>query len=302
MTPLKNRLSILAAALSNDARQAVRAARLLGYSGTLFDARTPALDLTQLSQSGRREFRHILAASNLALIGLRHDLGAKGLGPGADVERAMGELDRAMEAATGLGAPLLCADIGPLPPAEPEPPPPALKITSEMAGLILLPTTTAPTPPPPPRKLSNADRAFAAQLDVVLADLCARADRYSVTLAIRSDLASLASLHAVLSRASCPWLGLDLDPVAVLRDSWSLDEILSRLASQVRHVRARDAVLGADHRTRAAPIGAGSVNWSELLDALDAGGFSGWIGVDPTELSDRIAAAGKAVAVLQPRK
>ncbi len=136
------------------------------------------------------------------------------------------------------------------------------------------------------------------RLDVVLADLCGRADRYGTALAIRSDLASMASLHAVIAHAGCPWLGIDLDPVAVLGDRWPLDEVLSRLGPQIRHVRAHDAVLGADHRTRPAAIGTGSVHWAELADALDSGGFRGWMTVDPTELPDRIAAAGAGLAAL----
>src|SRR6476659_4861149 len=111
------RISVLASALSTDARQAATTARSLGFGGILFDAYSPSLSIPELSQTGRREFRHTLSAQDLSLVGLRADLGARGFGPGADIDRLIQRLDRAMEAAAGLASPLLCVDLGPL--AEP---------------------------------------------------------------------------------------------------------------------------------------------------------------------------------------
>ena len=291
-------LSIHAAALSTDAREASRAARGLGFSGILFDAITSALDLTQLSQTGRREFRQVMSAGNLALVGLAFDAGPKGFGPGAHVERIIAQLDAVMETAAGLASPLVCVDVGPLPPAPPEQQAPAPKVTEELAGLILLPAQTV-QPPPPAIALSAADRALADQLDGILAELGSRADRYNVTLAIRSELAGFAALHAILDRARCPWLSIDLDPVAILRDPWPLDEVFSRVGSLIRHVRARDAIVGADRRTRPAQVGKGSTDWPELLEALDGAGYHGWLTVDPLELPDRIEAAASALKRLR---
>ena len=295
-------LAVVAAALSTDARQVPRLARQLGFDGLLFDAYSGALRLPDLSQSGRREFRHLVAAEGRQLVGLRADLGAKGLTPGVDVDRVLSLLTNAMEAAAGLQAPLLCTDLGPLPtpPAEPKP---VKRATPEMAGLILLPNPIeeAPAPPAAPAAMSPADVALAGQVDAVLRELGARAERFGVTVAFRSDLSTLAALERALRSAACPWFGVDLDPVATLRDEWPLDEILSRLGPLVRHVRGRDANRGAGGRTSPAVVGAGSVKWPELLSNLDAAGYHGWITVDPMELADRPAAAAAAVAVLRPR-
>jgi sugar phosphate isomerase/epimerase len=120
-------------------------------------------------------------------------------------------------------------------------------------------------------------------------------------LAVRSDLAGFDSLLAVIDRSRCPWVRVDLDPVAILRDPWPIDEIFSRAGSLISHVRARDALVGADKRTRPAAIGQGSTDWQELLAALDAAGYHGWVTVDPTELPDRRAAAVNALAMLRPK-
>jgi sugar phosphate isomerase/epimerase len=294
-------LGVVAAALSTDARQVPRLARQLGFDGLLFDAYANALSLPDLSQSGRREFRHLVAAEGRQLVGLRADLGAKGLTPGVDVDRVLSLLTKAMEAAAGLQAPLLCTDLGPLPtpPAEPKP---VKRVTPDMAGLILLPNPIgeAPATPAAPATMSPADVALAAQVDAVLRELGTRAERFGVTVAFRSDLSTLAALERALRSAACPWFGVDLDPVATLRDEWPLDEILSRLGPLIRHVRGRDANRGAGGRTSPAVIGAGSVNWPQLLSNLDAAGYHGWITVDPMEMPDRPTAAAAAVAVLRP--
>ena len=83
-----------------------------------------------------------------------------------------------------------------------------------------------------------------------LEELGRRADRFSVTIALRSALSSFASLKTALQTANCPWFGIDLDPAAILQDKWDADEIFSSLGPEIRHVRVRDAVRGTDHRTR----------------------------------------------------
>lgn len=292
-------LGVLAAALSNDARAAARSAREANFAGVLFDAISPSLDLTELSTTGRREFRSAIASQDVQLIGLRADAGPKGFGSGADVDRILSRLDRIFEAAAGLQSPLVCLDAGPLPaPAVQARPKPRVK--PEEAGVIILPssmtdpTPEAQTPPAPP-----PDPAFVSQVDGALLELGRRADRYGVTVALRSELASFAALERALLAAGCPWFGVDLDPVAVLRDEWPADEVFSRLGPHLRHVRGRDALAGADRRTKPTLIGQGSTDWRQLLALLDDAGYRGWITIDPTELTDRFSAATRGAEYLR---
>mgnify|MGYP003871543399 CR=1 FL=1 len=238
----------------------------------------------------------MLAAYGQALASIRVDIGPKGIGPGADVDRVLARLTSVMAAAAGVGCRLVCLDIGPLPPAPPDAGP-APRVAPELAGPILIPAMTEPVATPPQAELP-ADPAFVAQVDGVMHELGRVADRHGVVLAMRSDLAGFAELDRLLRAADCPWLGVDLDPVAVLRDAWDMDRVLSRLGTLVRHVRARDALAGADRRTRPAPIGMGSTDWRELLADLDDGGYRGWVTVDTTELADRAGSARSAVEYL----
>ena len=290
-------LAVVAAALSQDPRSVPARARAAGFSGVQFDAYSAALNLPELSASGRREFLRLLGTQDQRLVGLRWDVGARGLRPGADVDQILTRLEQVMEAAAGLQAPLVCVDLGPLP----EPPPetkPKPKVTQEQAGLILLPPSVSGAASEASEQERPAARAvdasFASQVDGALAELGRRADRYGATVAFRSDLASFAALERVLREADCPWFGVDLDPVALLRDAWATDEVFSRLGELIRHVRGRDATGGADRRTRPAVVGQGNTRWEQLLSDLDAAGYSGWITVDPIEMADRVTAASQA--------
>jgi sugar phosphate isomerase/epimerase len=84
---------------------------------------------------------------------------------------------------------------------------------------------------------------------------------------------------------------VNLDPVSILRDGWELDQVFAQLGPLVRHVRGRDAVAGADKRTKPAAIGRGDTKWDHLLANLEAADFHGWITLDPGDLNDRPAAA-----------
>ena len=228
---------------------------------------------------------------------MRSDLGPKGLGIEADVDQALSRLTRVMEATAQLAAPLVCVDLGPLPPA-PRPVSPKPTVTPQQAGLILVPEPARQ--PPPPAQAENApDPRFVAQVQRALTELGGQADRFNVIVAFRSELSSLASLCQALRLAACPWFGVDLDPVAVLRDTWDMDEAFSQLGGSIRHVRSRDAAVGADHRTRPAVIGQGSVAWATILSSLDAAAYHGWLTIDSIDLTDRRAAAASGLAYLR---
>jgi sugar phosphate isomerase/epimerase len=286
------KLSVTASSLGDDIRQAPRLSRTLGFAGILFDAISPALNLTEFSASARREFLNLLSAQDQRLVGLQIDLGNKGLAPGADVDRALARLNRTMEAAAALGSPLVCVEVGPLPqPAQTSAPKP--RVTPDQAGLILLPNVASAKEPAMEAPAAPPDPAFVSQVQSALAEIGAAADRYSVILAFRSELASFAALEAALRAVSCPWFGVDLDPSLALRDEWEMDEIFSRQGGLIRHLRARDAVGGADRRTKPAVVGHGDVQWPQLLANLDAAGYRGWITVDPVDLPNRTVAASE---------
>jgi sugar phosphate isomerase/epimerase len=296
MAKSQPQLAVVAFALSAEPRLAIQLARGAGFAALQLEWRSEQLDVTALSGTGRRELRTLLRSSDLGLSGLRIDLGGKGIGPSADVDALLARMDAVMQAAVGLAAPLVCVDVGPLP-APQAPAAPKASASPLEGGLIII-------PPPAPvvaqtRVAQNPDPALAAGIDRALAELGGLADRYSIALAFRSELAGFDALERALRAADCPWFGIDLDPVAVLRDQWTIDEIFSRLGTMIRHVRGRDAILGADRRTKPAVIRRGSVQWDQLLGRLMESDYRGWITVDSLELPDPAAAAADGAASLR---
>ncbi|HET6246462.1 MAG TPA: sugar phosphate isomerase/epimerase family protein [Tepidisphaeraceae bacterium] len=290
MTLDRLKLGIAASAFGDDFRSAAQRARTLGFDGLQFDAYSPSLNLPDLSGSGRREFLRLLSAQDRQLIGLRYDVGPRGFGPGADVDQALDRLARVMELAAALGCPLVCVEAGPLPAqrrtSEPKP-----TITSDQLGLLVLSKSPASDISPQEIPAPPIDPAVYSSTDSALAELGARADRYSVVVAFRSEMSSFAAIERALKSANCPWFGLDLDPADVLRDEWPMDEIFSRFGPLIRHVRGRDAAVGGDRRTKPMPIGSGNTDWGALLANLASADYHGWLTIDPIALNDRIAAA-----------
>jgi sugar phosphate isomerase/epimerase len=135
--------------------------------------------------------------------------------------------------------------------------------------------------------------------DTALIELARRADRHGVILALRGELVSFSDLEKAAKTGNCPWFGIDFDPVAALRDEWTSDEVLSQMGQLIRHVRARDAILGSEKRTKPAVIGSGSVDWTKLIADLDGTAFQGWITIDPLELTNRKTAAETGLAAVR---
>jgi sugar phosphate isomerase/epimerase len=268
----------------------VPALRALGFDGLELAWPSRQIDLLQLSGSGRRELLHLFGAHGMRLTSLRADVGTAGFAPGADVDRTLDKIDQILNVAAGLATPVVCIDLGRLPPAQrvarPKP-----KITREMAGLLILPETTAATEPEPEPITTRVDPAMTNHWQQVLGHLGEISDRYGAMLALSSTLSSLAALSTALKQTSCPWFGVDFDTTAPLRDEWSIDETFDELGPLIRHVRARDAIKGEDRRTKPAIVGRGDVAWRDVFQLLDDAGYHGPVTIDPTDLADPRPAA-----------
>lgn len=281
-------LATVARVFGDDLRQAATAARGAGFQGLQLDAITRALDLTALSGTGFRELRHVLSAQAQQPVALRAETGADGLGPKADVDRVLDRADGVLRAAAAMNVPVVCLDLGRLPPA-PKIVKPKKPVTSAMAGFLILPEPVAEEEPDAPAP--KVDPALIAHWQRAMGALGEIADRYGVVLALASTQSSLASLDALIRASPCPWFGVDFDPSALLRDEWTADALFDAMGPLIRHVRARDAVAGEGNRTKPAMLGRGDVPWRTVLELLDAAGYHAAVTIDSTELPDPPAAA-----------
>lgn len=314
------KLGVVATAMGEPAElsEVVRRSAEAGFDGVQLPVLAPGLSLPELSRSGLREVARIVTARELAVFSLGTTTGRGekgGLRAGADVDKILFHLDRSLRTAADLtaltGEPcVLCVDAGELPVLATAEPPKAKPVDPLLLGALVLPSPAetarlaGPATTPRPAVPSPADPAFEANVATVFGEAGNLADKYGVPLAWRSELGTLADLQAAITRAACPLFGVDLDPVAALRDGWDVSTMLERFAGGggmggVLHVRLRDALRGGGGRTQPAAVGEGHAGVRELLSALRDAAFAGPVVVDPTELPHRESAARQAAGVVR---
>lgn len=291
------KFAVTAQSLSDDIRTAASIAQASGFVGLTVPARAPGVDLTQLSQSGAREYLHILSSFGQQLVAIEHRLDKNGISPTADIDRVLDDAAKLIRAAGELGRVMICLDVGALPPAataaKPKP-----TVSPLQAGLIIIPEmpsvpAEASTPAEP------RDEKFEAAADTALREIGARADRHGIIIALRASLANFAALERAIAASRCPWLGVELDTQSILADDWSMDEVFSRLAPLLRHVRAKDGLRGSARRVQSTGLGDGQVDWPMLLANLDASSYGGFVTIDTTDLTDRRTAAVSGLSFLK---
>lgn len=289
------KLSVRALSLADDLRASLAAAQRIGFQGLALEASSGQLDAVSLSGSGQREVRHLLTRHDLALSALR--CAVPGASLAGDLDRILWTVQRCVQAAADLQAAALCLDVGALPrPVPHQAPRPS--VTPQQAGLILLPGSVD-LPMPDESPVSEDELALWPAVQQAIVEIARLADRYGQPVALSSELSSVESLVQAVSHGKSPLLGIELDPVALLRDRWSADKAISEAGQLVLQVRGRDALKGAGARTQPTPLGRGSVDWPQLTAALDQGAFAGWITVDSMELPDEAAQARRAAQYLR---
>lgn len=288
-----SRMSVRAVCLQEDVRTALPVAKRLGYRGVQLDMVIGELSLQQLDGSGRREVRHLASSHDLEIESVRAEVPPGALSTPTDHDRLLWLVRQALEVASGIGTHCLCVDIGRLPRVRQE-----KQATAPVRdpGLIIIPSPRDQEIGHEPA-IEPAELALWDGVDAVMREIGALADRIGMVVAFSAELSTFASLERML-RVQCPWFGVDLDPVSVLREKDDVEPVLDLVGPLVRHVRARDAVRGSGGRTQAAEIGRGSTNWAEFISLLDSGSFGGWFTVDTVDLPARASAAQRAAGVL----
>ncbi|MBY0231459.1 MAG: sugar phosphate isomerase/epimerase [Gemmataceae bacterium] len=217
-------------------RKAIDEAARLGSGGVVFDA-VGDLSPARLSDSGRRELRHLLRSRNLELAALgcplRHSLDtAENQQPRLDQVRQI------MSLAWELGPRLVLAAAGPLPAEE------------------------------------DAERA--ARMRESLLDLGAYGDRVGTRLALETGLESGEAMAAWLASLPQGTVGADLVPGNLLQHGFAPEKAARDLAGRIFNVTARDVRrVSAGRAAQPVPLGAGDIDWLSMLGTLEAVEYRG---------------------------
>jgi len=239
-----SRISVPAAALSRDLRQALRTARALGFRAVELDARH-GLDPGHVTRTGVRQIRKWLGDEGIEVSGI----GFQTRGGYGDADRLEGRIAAtkgALRLAYDLGARLVFNHVGDIP--------------------------------------ASAETAEWRLMVDVLTDIGSWSQHVGGMLCAeigRGAPADLARLIAALPAGS---LACDLVTGSLVVHGHDPAAAVATLGDHVAAVHATDAVAGPfAGRGRAVILGTGQVDFAAVFAVLEERSFQGWIGLDPVE-------------------
>ncbi len=227
--------------LETSFRRALAVSAQLGVAGVQFD---PVGELAPgvLSQTGRREIRHLLRSYNLDLTALGCPL-RRGLDV---VEQQQGRLEHVRQVMA------LAWDLG-------------TKIVIVQAGGV-------------PEK---DDDPRAGRLREALLLLGTHGDRTGVRLALETGLEPGPRLADFLTRLDTGGLGVNLDPGNLIMHGHDLTAAIRALHRLLVHTHAKDARSATANRlAQEVPLGHGDIDWIHYLATLAEVEYAGWMVVE----------------------
>jgi sugar phosphate isomerase/epimerase len=254
------RIGVRLESLNLPLRRALAEAGKMGAVGVQVDA-VGDLSPNKLSETGRREFRHLLRAHNLELTAVGCPL-RRGLDVIEDQQPRIEHVQKVLT---------LSYDLGP-------------RIAIVEAGGI------------PDEKEEQRTRTLAESLLAV----GRHGDRIGATLALETGLESGAVLRAFLNRLDTGSLGANLDPANLLMHGLNPYESARELAGKVVHAHAKDARRGSASRAaQEVPLGHGDIDWLAFLGVLEEIEYRGWLVVERESGDNRLADVAAGVAFLK---
>jgi sugar phosphate isomerase/epimerase len=219
-------------------RRGLQEIERLNVTGVQVDA-VGDLSPKKLSQTGRREFRHVLRGHNLELTALGCPL-RHGLDTAAGQEARIEHIRQVMSLSFDLGPRLVIVQAGRIP------------------------------------EDSNDPRA--RLLTEALLALGQHGDRTGTILALQTGLESGQVLRRFLDRSDTGGLGVNLDPGNLVLGGYDPYESARALQGRVVHGYADDArPAGSNRPGRLVPLGHGDLEWMHYLSILEEIDYRGWL-------------------------
>jgi sugar phosphate isomerase/epimerase len=225
-------------------RDQIYEAARLGARGVVLDA-IGDLAPHRLSETGRRDLRHVLRTVELSLVAIALPT-RRPFDTTDQLDDRIRRADAAFAMAYELGTSLVLARAGALPPAE--------------------------------------DPARREPFTNALRELGDRAEHRGVRLALEAGSEPGKDLNEFLVALDCPGLAVSIDPAVSLAADIDPVACVRELAAWVAHAYANDAT-GSAGISRLNPRGfgypAGALDWEEYLGALEEIGYQGFLTVWP---------------------
>lgn len=241
-------------------RRALSEAGRLGVAGVQVDA-VGDLAPNALSETGRREFRHLLRSHNLELTALGCPL-RRGLDSTENQQPRLEHVQKVLS---------LSFDLGP-------------RIVIVQAGAV-------GSDPNEPRMSTLRESLLA---------LASHGDRSGATLALETGLEDGAVLAAFLDRFDSGALGVNLDPANLLLHGFDPYAAVQALGRRIVHSHAKDArQSSASRAAQEVPLGHGDIDWMKFLAVLEEVEYRGWLTIERETGENRLADVAAGVSFLR---
>jgi sugar phosphate isomerase/epimerase len=256
----KLKIGICLESLGLPLRRALQEAERLGVAGVQIDA-VGDLAPDRLSQTGRREFRHLLRAHNLELTALNCPL-RRGLDVAEKQEARIEHIQKVMTLSFDLGPRIVLVEAGRVP--------------------------------------ENAEDPRSGLLTEALRALGQYGDRTGTTLALETGQEAGDVLRRFLERFDTGSLGVNFDPANLLIHGFNVYESARALHGRMVHSHATDArQAGSSRAAQLVPLGHGDIDWLLLVSVLEEIGYRGWLTVKRDEGTNRLAEVAAGVGFLR---
>lgn len=234
--------------------------RKLGVAAVELDA-VGDLAPQQLSQTGRRELKHLLRSHDLEVSAVACPL-RRGLGVPENQDARVDYLRQSLSMSWDLGARLVVIHPGP--------------IMEDAAD--------------PRRQI----------LDEALTTLARHADKVGVRLALETGLEAGEVLAKYIDRFDTGGLAANLNPGNLLIHGHDPYAAARYLRHRVAGFHARDARLtSASRAAEEVPLGHGDVDWLQMIATLEEMEYRGFVTIEQTARANAVAEAKGAVEFLK---
>jgi sugar phosphate isomerase/epimerase len=241
-------------------RRGLAEAARLGVSGVQVDA-TGALAPNALSDTGRREFRHLLRSYNLELTALGCPL-RRGLDSTENQQPRLEHVQNVLS---------LSFDLGP-------------RLVIVQAGAVS----------------ADANEPRMHILRESLQAVSSYGDRIGATLALETGLEDGTTLAAFLDRFDTGSLGVNLDPANLLLHGFDPYAGIRSLGRRIVHTHAKDArQASASRAAQEVPLGHGDIDWMNYLAVLEEVEYRGWLTIEREMGENRLADIAGGIAFLR---
>lgn len=238
---------------SREIRGEIRRAAEAGAKGLVLEA-TGELAPGQLSETGRRELRHLIRSADLRLVALALPT-RRPFNTLDQLEDRLARAGRAFDLARDLATDLVLIRAGAVPPD---------------------------------------DEANASRLDAwttTVGELADRADHRGVRVALETGTEPGETLAERLGALGRPNLGGSVDPAALLRGGVDPVAAVLALGERVAHASIHQPAGGSSLDLGRAGVrrGASGLDWENYLGAFEEVGYRGFLTVWPEDAADPIA-------------